>query len=62
MIARKINSKSLKQLCWKRGMSVRELADKIGRSRVTVHRAAKNPEMFPLTYKMMEEELFHGAE
>lgn len=46
-----ITKDNLKKKCWKLGMSVKGLADKIGKSRVTVHRAVKKPNQFGPTYR-----------
>jgi len=57
MSARKVNLKNLKRLCWQRGISVKELARRIGRSRMNVYRAVKEPHRFKPTYQLLEEAL-----
>ena len=55
---RKINTGNLRRLCWARGFEgVAGLAKALGKSRVTIHRAAKRPGLFGPTYKLMEEAL-----
>lgn len=46
-----ITKDNLKEKCWKLGMSVTGLAKKIGKARVTVHRAVKKPHHFGPTYR-----------
>lgn len=54
----KVNQKNLRTLCWKRGFhGVSGLAQKIGRNRITVHRAVRWPDQFGPTYRLIEEAL-----
>lgn len=53
----KIKPGNLKTLCWARGMSVADLASKIGRHRVSVHRAVKNPAQNAPTFAKIQEVL-----
>jgi hypothetical protein len=54
----KVNRNNLKRLCWKRGFQgVAGLAKKIGRARITVHRAVRWPDQFGPTYKKIQEAL-----
>jgi len=51
----KINKNNLRQLSWKRGFhGVSGVAIAIGRSRVTVHRAVKNPERYGPTMEKLK--------
>lgn len=54
---RKIKPENLKRLCWQRGISITELAAKIGRSRMNVYRAVANPKGFKPTFRKIEEVL-----
>lgn len=54
---KKIKPENLKRLCWAKGMSVADLARSIGRNRVTVHNAVKNPRQFGPTFRKIEEVL-----
>jgi len=57
MTTQHVNQKNLKRLCWKRGMSVKELAARIKRSRMNVYRAVKEPHRFKPTHKLISEAL-----
>lgn len=63
MRARKVNSgkvtsENLRRLCWARGYrGIPDLAARIGRNRVTVWRAVKNPKQYAPTYKKIAEAL-----
>lgn len=54
---KKIKPENLKQLCWARGLSVAGLASKIGRHRVSVHRAVKHPKQHGPTFAKIQEVL-----
>lgn len=56
-MAQKINKKNLKRLCWKRGLSVTELAKQIRRSRNAVYMAAENPARYSETHRRITEVL-----
>ena len=59
--AKKVNSKNLRVLCWKRGFhGVTGFAKAIGRSPVTVHRAVRWPDQFGPTIKLIEERLLEN--
>lgn len=55
--AEKINPKSLKGLCWARGLSVAGLSRRIGKARQVVYAAAANPRRYPIAFAAMEREL-----
>lgn len=49
-----VDSRNLRALCWARGFrGIPGLAKHIGRSRVTVWRAARRPDQFGPTYAKM---------
>lgn len=53
-----VTPKNLRILCWQRGFhGVVGLANAIGRSRVTVHRAVSTPDQFGPTYRLIQEAL-----
>ncbi len=53
-----INKRNLRRLAWQRGYhGVTGVAAAIGKSRVTVHRAVKNPSRFKPTMKKLREVL-----
>lgn len=53
-----INKKNLRKLAWQRGFhGVTGVALVIGKSRVTVHRAVKNPGQYRPTMKKLREVL-----
>lgn len=54
---KKIKPENLKALCWKRGFSVADLATRIGRHRVSVYRAVKNPDQHAPTFEKIKEVL-----
>lgn len=54
---KKIKPENLKRLCWARGLSVAQLAKKIGRHRVSVHRAVANPTQHAPTFEKIKEVL-----
>ena len=52
--ASEVTVETLQGLCWKRGYrGVTGLAEAIGRSRVTVHRAVKRPHLSGPTYRLV---------
>lgn len=52
----KINKHNLRQLAWQRGFEgVTGVAQAIGKSRVTVHRAVSNPSRYKPTMKKLSE-------
>lgn len=48
---------TLRDRCWRNGMSVSQLARRIGRNRSTVYFAWADPEKFPLASKLIREAL-----
>lgn len=52
-----INNKTLKTLCWRKGMSVGQLARKIKRARPSIYRAIRFPEQHRPTYTRIVEAL-----
>jgi transposase len=52
---KKINRQNLRRHCWRVGLSVTELAQRIGRSRHSVYAAVRNPRRYPITFRKMEE-------
>ena len=52
-----VNAKNLKRLCWTRGMSVTELARRIGKSRVSVYRAMHHPSRYRVAHALILEVL-----
>lgn len=55
--AKKIKPENLKRLCWAKGMSVADLARRIGVHRVTVHSAVAMPSRYGPTFRKIEEVL-----
>lgn len=55
--AKKIKPENLKRLCWAKGMSVSDLARRIGVNRVTVHVAVAQPNRYGPTMRKIEEVL-----
>lgn len=55
--AKKIKPENLKRLCWAKGMSIADLAKRIGRNRVTVHLAVSQPHRYGPTFRKIEEAL-----
>lgn len=57
-VAEKIKPENFERLCWKAGYEgPAGLARHIGRHRVTVHRAVKNPKQYGPTFRRIKEAL-----